>query len=231
MEPEFYITLGDNQYDDGHLSDFQNYSSKSWGVFKDKTHPVPGNHEKYDNDYDEDTDRGDEQAYRQYFGAQATPQGKSWYSYDQGNWHFIALNSNLFYDHEQMDWLDADLAANTKPCTVAYFHDPLFTSGEHGNQLSSKPVWTKLEAAGTELVLNGHDHHYERTEPQRGVTYVVSGGGCKTTRVGRSVFTAVAERTLQFLHVEVVDDRLTGTCVRADGSVADRFTLRAREGT
>jgi hypothetical protein len=82
-----------------------------------------------------------------------------------------------------------------------------------------------------DLVLSGHDHHYERIEPQHGVTYVVSGGGCKTTPVGRSAFTAVAERTLQFLHVEVVDDRLAATCVREDGSVADRFTLRAREGT
>jgi hypothetical protein len=60
---------------------------------------------------------------------------------------------------------------------------------------------------------------------------VVSGGGCKTTRVGRSAFTAVAERTLQFLHVQVMDDRLAARCVRSDGSVADRFVLRAREGT
>ena len=82
-----------------------------------------------------------------------------------------------------------------------------------------------------DLVLSGHDHNYERTEPQQGITYVVSGGGCKTTRVGRSAFTAVSERTLQFLHVEVMDDRLTATCVRADGTVADRFMLRAREGT
>jgi hypothetical protein len=82
-----------------------------------------------------------------------------------------------------------------------------------------------------DLVLSGHDHDYERIEPQHGVNYVVSGGGCKTTRVGHSAFTAVAERTLQFLHLEVVDDRLTATCVREDGSVADRFTLRAREGT
>ena len=88
-----------------------------------------------------------------------------------------------------------------------------------------------LDRHHVDLVLSGHDHHYERSEPQHGVTYVVSGGGCKTTPVGRSAFTAVAERTLQFLHSEVVDDRLTATCIRADGSVADRFTLRAREGT
>jgi hypothetical protein len=81
------------------------------------------------------------------------------------------------------------------------------------------------------LVLSGHDHDYERVRPQHGVTYVVSGGGCKTTGVGHSRFTAVAERTLQFLHVWVVDDRLEATCVRADGSVADRWMLRAREGS
>lgn len=233
MDPEFYITLGDNQYDDGHLSDFQNYYSKSWGVFKDRTHPVPGNHEKYDNDYDEDTDRGDEQAYRQYFGAQATPQGKSWYSYDQGNWHFIALNSNLFYDDEQMDWLDADLAANTKPCTVAYFHDPLFTSGEHGNQLSSKPVWTKLEAAGTELVLNGHDHHYERFAPQTsagatsdtGIVEIIAGLGgvnlrdIEDTPQKNSLFRYNSDYGV--LKLNLTDDSFTTQFVTIDGQVQD----------
>jgi 2',3'-cyclic-nucleotide 2'-phosphodiesterase (5'-nucleotidase family) len=81
-----------------------------------------------------------------------------------------------------------------------------------------------------DLVLAGHDHHYERTHPISGVTYVISGGGCKTTPVGSSTFTAKAHSILEFMLVDVHDDRLVANCIRADGKVADRFELRAREG-
>jgi hypothetical protein len=81
-----------------------------------------------------------------------------------------------------------------------------------------------------DLVLSGHDHHYERTHPRAGITYVVSGGGCKTTPVGYSSFTAVAESTLQFMHIEIDGDRLRASSVDAGGGVVDRFELRAREG-
>lgn len=79
-------------------------------------------------------------------------------------------------------------------------------------------------------MLAGHDHHYERTHPQQGITYVVSGGGCKTTSVRPQAFTAAAARILQFLIIDVDGDRLHGRCFRVDGEVADSFILRAREG-
>ncbi|NUO98730.1 MAG: alkaline phosphatase [Nonomuraea sp.] len=159
MNPEFVITMGDNQYDDARLSDFRNYYDKTWGRFKARTHPVPGNHETYD-------PAGSEAGYKSYFGAIAYPQGKSYYSYDRGNWHFVALDSNHFDQSAQLTWLKSDLAATTKPCVAAYWHHPLFSSGEHGNDPVSRPVWQALYAAGAELVLNGHDHHYERFGPQ-----------------------------------------------------------------
>ncbi len=87
-----------------------------------------------------------------------------------------------------------------------------------------------LRRHAVDLVLAGLDHHYERTHAIDGTTYVVSGGGCKTTPVGRSPFTATAESTLQFLHVDVRGDHLSGTAIRPDGSAVDRFDLRAREG-
>ena len=87
-----------------------------------------------------------------------------------------------------------------------------------------------LDRHRVDLVLAGHDHHYERTHPIDGITYVVSGGGCKTTPVGRSDFTAAAESTLQFLHIDIDSDRLSARAIRSDGSLADQFELRAREG-
>jgi hypothetical protein len=132
---------------------------------------------------------------------------------------------------EQLEWLDDALASSTNQWKVVALHHPPYSSGVHGSTPGAQErLVPLLSRHHVDLVLSGHDHDYERVEPQDGVTYVVSGGGCKTTRVGRSAFTAVAERTLHFLHVDVVDDRLTGTCVRDDGTVADRFTLRAREG-
>ncbi|WP_433255667.1 discoidin domain-containing protein [Streptosporangium sp. CA-135522] len=178
MNPEFVITMGDNQYDDARLSDYQKYYDKTWGKFKSKTRPVPGNHETYD-------PAGVYAGYKGYFGSIATPQGKTYYSYDRGNWHFVALDSNAFDQSAQISWLKADLAANTRGCVAAYWHHPLFSSGEHGNDPVSKPVWKILYDAGADLVLNGHDHHYERFAPQnpdaqadpKGIVEILGGMG------------------------------------------------------
>lgn len=159
INPRFYLTMGDNQYDDARLTDYRAYYDKTWGVFKAKTRPVPGNHETYD-------PAGSLAGYKSYFGAIAYPQGKPYYSYDEGNWHFVALDSNSFDDPAQIQWLKDDLARNAKGCVAAYFHHPLYSSGGHGNDPVSKPVWQILYAAKADLVLNGHDHHYERFAPQ-----------------------------------------------------------------
>ncbi|MFI5863888.1 discoidin domain-containing protein [Streptomyces sp. NPDC051546] len=178
INPKFYLTMGDNQYDDARISDYRAYYDTSWGAFKDRTRPVPGNHETYD-------PAGPLAGYKAYFGAVAYPQGKSYYSFDEGNWHFIALDSNSFDQKAQIDWLKADLAANSKGCIAAYWHHPLYSSGGHGNDPVSKPVWNILYGAKADLVLNGHDHHYERFAPQDpngkatadGITEIVGGMG------------------------------------------------------
>jgi hypothetical protein len=170
--------MGDNQYDDGTIADFRKYYDTTWGKFKAKTHPTPGNHETYD-------PAGSHSGYKSYFGSIAYPQGKSYYSYDEGNWHFIALDSNTFDQSAQIQWLKDDLAGNTKGCIAAYWHHPLFSSGGHGNDPVSKPVWKILYGAGADLVLSGHDHHYERFARQnpdgkadgRGIVEVIGGTG------------------------------------------------------
>ncbi|MGW5986491.1 discoidin domain-containing protein [Streptomyces anulatus] len=228
IDPAFYITMGDNQYDDAHIEDFRNYYDKSWGRFKDKTHPVPGNHEAYD-----DWDNQDEVAYRQYFGDRATPQGKMWYSYDYGNWHFVALNSNRFDEREQLDWLKADLAKNSKKCVAAYFHHPLFSSGSHGNDPVGKPIWSMLQAAGTELVLSGHDHHYERFAPQspdgqadpNGIVEILGGmGGKDLYGQGDTVQKNSQKRIWDkfgVMQLDFTDTTFTSKFVGTDGTVLD----------
>ena len=133
---------------------------------------------------------------------------------------------------EQIDWLDDVLASSANQWKIVALHHPPYSSGHHGSTPGAQErLVPTLTRHHVDLVLSGHDHNYERIVPRNGVAYVVSGGGCKTTPVGRSRFTAVAERTLQFLYVDVVGDRLSANCVRVDGTIADRFALRAREGT
>ncbi|GAT73785.1 alkaline phosphatase [Microbacterium sp. HM58-2] len=236
IDPAFYITMGDMAYDDGHIEDFMNNYDKSWGRFKDKTNPVPGNHESYDTDYDEETGFGDEAAYRQYFGSRATPQGKMWYSYDYGNWHFIALNSNRFDEQEQIDWLTADLAANTKQCVVAYYHHPAYSSGDHGNAALAKPVWQKLANANVELVLNGHDHLYERFNPQNasgaasasGTVEIIGGlGGVNQTGLGNVKPNSAKRITDKYgvVQLDFTDSAVTTKFVSVDNAVLDTSTI------
>ena len=131
----------------------------------------------------------------------------------------------------QWEWLDDALASATSQWRMVCLHHPLYSSGRHGSTLPARerlePI---LRRHHVDLVLAGHDHHYERTHPIDGITYVVSGGGCKTTRVGRNDFTATAASVLQFLVIDVDDDSLSGYCIGADGRVLDQFRLRAREG-
>ncbi len=130
----------------------------------------------------------------------------------------------------QWEWLDDSLASSTSQWKIVALHHPLYSSGRHGSTLAARerlePI---LSRRHVDLVLAGHDHHYERTHPQHGITYVVSGGGCKTTSVGYSAFTAMAASILQFLVIDIEGDRLEGRCVRVDGRIVDQFVLRARE--
>ncbi len=161
INPVYVLTMGDNQYDDGRLSEYRSYYATTWGRFKNKTRPTPGNHEYYD-------PAGPASGYKAYFGSIATPNGKTYYSFDHGNWHFVALDSeqSMSASSAQVAWLKNDLAQNTKRCILAYWHHPLFNSGSKGYNPVSLPVWRALYAAGADLVLNGHDHVYERFRPQ-----------------------------------------------------------------
>jgi hypothetical protein len=180
--PGTVYTTGDNAYEDGTATEFANCYDPSWGRHKARTRPSPGNH-----DYHTSGASG----YFNYFGENAGPAGRGYYSYNLGEWHIISLNSNVSMSSTsaQMTWLKADLAANPAKCTLAYWHHPRFSSGEHGNDPSTQPLYQALYDAGAEVILTGHDHHYERFAPQtatgmadltRGIRQFVIGTGGRT---------------------------------------------------
>jgi hypothetical protein len=184
------FTAGDNAYGQGSPEEFAACYDPTWGRFKDRTRPAAGNH---------DWGTEDAQGYRDYFGRRAlNADGDTWYSYDLGEWHIVVLDGSCDQIEgcdpasPQGQWLAADLAAHPTECSLAIWHQPRFSSGEeHGNDPSVDPFWRALYAAGADVVLNGHDHDYERFAPQdpdgredrgRGIRQFVVGTGGASLR-------------------------------------------------
>ena len=159
LEPDAVLVLGDVQNEDGRLWKYRRSYHPSWGRFKAISYPAPG----------KEQDRFGGGGYRRYWGARARPQGTLWYSFDLGGWHIVSLDSNcpgrLSCDagSSQEQWLRADLAANPAACTLAFWHEPRFSSSGQST-LSTEPLWQALYDAGAELVLSGHAQNYERFE-------------------------------------------------------------------
>ena len=180
------FTAGDNAYPLGSRDDFLRCYEPTWGRHKARTRPVPGNH-----DYGDGTT--DASGYFAYFGSAAGPPGFGYYSYQLGAWHVIALNSEIsaFPGSPQINWLRADLAADSSPCTLAIFHTPVFVSGSNGSNPQMQVAWRSLYEFGVDVIVNGHNHSYERFAPQdpdgrfdpaRGIReFVVGTGGAQLT--------------------------------------------------
>lgn len=186
--------LGDNAYQSGTLTEYTTCYGPSWGRHKARTRPAPGNHEYL---------TAGAPGYWDYWGALAGPRDQGWYSYDLGSWHIIVLNSNCTEvgctaGSAQEQWLRADLAAHPAQCTLAYWHHPRFSSGaSHGNNTAVGPFWQALYDAGAEIVLNGHEHLYERFAPQTPGAAADAAGGIRQFTVGTGGRTLVAVGTLQ----------------------------------
>ncbi len=160
------FTAGDNAYEKGTAAQFAQCYGKTWGKFKARTHPTPGNH---------DYATSGASPYYDYFGAAAGKKGDGWYSYDLGAWHIVVLNSNCKHSTKcatgsaQEQWLKADLAASTARCTAAVIHHPRFSSDDvegQGDGPHVGPLWKDLYDAGADLVVSGHSRVYERFAPQ-----------------------------------------------------------------
>lgn len=160
------LALGDNQYNTGSFSQYQTVFNPSWGRFKSKMWAVPGNHE-----YGTKNAGG----YFQYFGSKVGTAGQGWYSFNIGQWHVIALNSECDFlpagtcaaGGPEDRFIKADLAANPRKCTMAIWHQPPYSSGSAPvkNAEAMKPLWKTLYNGGADLVLTGHKHFYERFAP------------------------------------------------------------------
>lgn len=220
------LALGDLQYPQGSYDDFLNAYDKSWGRFKAITYPTPGNHEYY---------LYDAQGYYRYFGAAAHKAQQGYYSFDLGTWHIVALNSNCLWtggcgaDSEQVAWLRRDLRAHPNPCVLAFWHHPRFSSGPHGSDEAYQAFWEVLTDAGADVVLNGHDHLYERFAPQsangtpdpEGVReFVVGTGGASTTGVDarQPNSEVVGENTFGVLFLTLAEDSYAWSFKSAAGT-------------
>jgi hypothetical protein len=186
--PGTIMAVGDLAYPDGTKENFACYE-KTWGRVKSRTRPAAGNHEFHS---------AGATVYFNYFGAAAGDPRNGYYSYELGGWHIVVLNSECSdiggcdAASRQVQWLRADLAAHPAACTLAYWHKPLFSSGSaHGNDYEMKAFWQALYDAHAAVVINGHDHNYERFAPQnpegasdaaRGIREFVVGTGGKNHR-------------------------------------------------
>ena len=221
------LTLGDTQYNSAFMSEFLGSYDPTWGRFKSITHPVAGNH-----DYQNTTVKARD--YFAYFGASAGDPAKGYYSYDVGSWHVIALNSGTcgpgpFPPHSgacdagsaQERWLRADLAAHPAACVLAYWHHPLFSSGQSGNTTAVRPLYQALYDHHADVVLNGHNHMYERfalqnpqgaADPSRGIReFVVGTGGNNLETVKQVQPNSEVRRTGTFgvIKLTLADDSYT----------------------
>ncbi|MES2355076.1 MAG: metallophosphoesterase [Pseudomonadota bacterium] len=179
------LALGDIAYPKGREIDFSSCFQPIWGDLKPRMLPVPGNHEYL-------TDSA--APYYAYFGTVAGSPGKGYYSTRIGAWRIIALNSNIDTQtgSEQERWLRSELAADKTKCTLAFWHHPLFASSPRGNNPKMQNIWQTLYENGVDVVLNGHEHQYERFAPQtpageqdstRGVRqFIVGTGGAMSNR-------------------------------------------------
>ena len=245
------IPLGDNQYEHGSLRNFRRSYDRSWGDFLDITRPVLGNHEYGPPD---NPNRG-AGGYWDYFGTErAGRRGRGWYSFDVGDWHVIALNSQCRGSSHpktmqpkvgcdrgspQFEWLRRDLAASESQCTLAAWHHPRFSSASLDNGFGDvSPFWRALDRGGADVVLSGHDHTYERFRPKsasgassrQGIRQFVVGTGGKSLGRFRNREAGSQEfrRAYGVLRLQLEASSYAWEFVKTGGSVRDAGSTACR---
>lgn len=152
------LALGDTAYGRGTPIEYEHCFEPTWGQLKPRLLPAPGNHE-----YGSPGAFG----YFDYFGTQAGSDRNGWYALTLGNWLILSLNSEVDASpgSDQGKWLGQQLQKNPEKCVLAFFHRPAYSLKDRGGREHALALFKQLQQAGTTLVLNGHNHFYERTKP------------------------------------------------------------------
>lgn len=198
-------TTGDNAYEDGTAQEFAECYDPSWGAFKDRTYPTPGNH-----DYNTPGATG----YYGYFGSRAGPAGRGYYSFKLGAWHMLALNSAIEDSAAvaaQEAWVRAELARSRAGCVAAYWHHPTFSSslGLGGLGTDMRPIWRLLYDHGADLIITGHHHVYERFAPQDPDGKLDTARGIRSFIVGTGGHSMI-RKTGSAANSELINDQVFG---------------------
>lgn len=218
------FTVGDNAYPHGSAEDFRQCYEPSWGAFRARTRPSPGNHE-----YETAGARG----YFDYFGANAGPPGLGYYSFAVGEWTVLSLNSSIAVGagSAQAEWVRSELERLRPRCLAAIWHHPLVSSGS-GAHPHMRDIWQLLQTFGAELAITAHDHFYERLAPvdangvlsRTGIRpFVVGTGGAPlTVPIGRHPASEVRASVWGVLRLTLRSDVYEWAFIPvAGGTIAD----------
>jgi predicted phosphodiesterase len=215
---EFVLMLGDNLYGSEDPGDYAEKFERPYKPLLDagvKFYASLGNH-------DDPTQR----LYKPF-----NMNGERFYTFKapQGNVRFFALDST-YMQKEQLTWLEKALQASDSDWKIAFFHHPLYSSGDkHGpdEELREQlePLFLKH---GVDVVFTGHEHFYERLKPQKGIHYIISGSAAKLRRgnIGKSDITAKGfDDGYTFMLIEIVGDVMHFQAITDDGRTVDSGTI------
>ncbi len=221
---DLVVTVGDNILGSERPQDFQKKFEIPYKPLLDagvKFYASLGNHDSR------------EQRFYKLFNME----GKLYYSFSpKANIRFFAFDST-YPEPEQIRWLEKELAASNDDWKIAFFHQPLYSSGQtHGSDLQLREVLEPLFLKhNVSVVLSGHDHVYERVKPQKGIAYFVVGSGGRL-RVGnidrKSGLTAKGFDTdLAFMAAEIIGDQMYFNAISRVGQTVDSGVLTRRKIT
>jgi hypothetical protein len=217
---EFVLMLGDNIYGSERPQDFEKKFERPYKALLDdkvEFRASLGNHDDPN------------QRFYKLFGMN----GERYYTYQKGNVRFFALDSN-YLDPEQLQWFERELDASGSDWKIAYFHHPPYSNGMHGSETDVRdalePIFLKH---GVNVVFSGHEHFYERLQPQKGIYYFINGSAGKLREgdINRNALTAVAfDSDRAFMIVEVAGKELYFQTISRTGRTVDSGTLVKQEG-
>jgi hypothetical protein len=223
---EFVLMMGDNMYGSEKAVDYKQKFENVYRPLLDqkvKFYASLGNHDESN------------QRFYEFFNME----GQEYYRFKKGNTSFYSLNSN-YMDKKQVDWLNEKLATDTATWKIAFFHHPPYSSGgKHGSDTKLReivePIFVKY---GMNVVFTGHEHFYERTKPQKGIYYFISGSGGKLrkgdVKKGSPLTEKAYDRDMSFMLVEISDNQMHFQVISRTGETVDTGVVaiqRKKNGT